>query len=118
MRLKDKIALITGAGNGIGRASAYRFAAEGARVAALDIDGAAVEATASALPAESPGEIPSYRVDVRKAAQVQDVVSRVLDRFGRLDVFYSNAAIMRGGSVVDLSEEDWDAMFAANVKVI
>lgn len=116
MRLKDKIAIVTGAGSGIGRASALRFAAEGARVIAADINAEGAAQTVDMLQADAPGSIDALQVDVSQASQVEDLMTSAVERHGRLDVVYSNAAIMRDGSVVDISEEDWDAQFAVNVK--
>ena len=67
-------------------------------------------------PSGSPGGVRGVEADVGDAAQVRDLMAGVHRRFGRLDVVFGNAGIMRDGSVVDLSEEDWDAMFEVNVK--
>ena len=116
MRLEGKVAIVTGAAGGIGRASCLRFAREGAQVLTADIQADAVQETAQLAPADGPGTIVARTVDVGRADQVEAMVAAAVERFGRLDVVFSNAAIMRDGSVVDLSEEGWDAMFAANVK--
>ncbi|MBV7337605.1 glucose 1-dehydrogenase [Chloroflexi bacterium TSY] len=116
MKLKNKIAIITGAAGGIGRAAALRFAAEGAQVIAIDNREDGVQDTARMVPVDSPGSISAFGVDVSQAAEVKDLISMTEERFGALDVIFSNAAIMRDGSVVDLPEDDWDAMFAVNVK--
>ena len=113
MRLEGKVAIVTGAAGGIGRASALRFAREGARVVAADIQAPGVEETAQLA---EDGAIVAQTVDVRQADQVERLVADTVARFGRLDVIFSNAAIMRDGSVVDLSEADWDDQFAVNVK--
>ncbi|MDA0338198.1 MAG: glucose 1-dehydrogenase [bacterium] len=116
MRLDSKVAIITGAGAGIGRASALRFAAEGAVVIAADIDAQGAQATAALRPADAPGRIIARQVDVAAAQSIEELVEAVMTEFGRLDVFFSNAGIQRDGSVIDLPEEDWDHMFAVNVK--
>ena len=115
MRLKDKVAVISGAGSGIGRASAQRFAAEGARVVAADIVAEHASETAQ-IASKDGAEVVAHTVDVSKADQVEELIADTVDRFGRLDIIYSNAGIMRDGSVVDLSEADWDALFGVNVK--
>ena len=115
MRLKDKIAIITGAGSGIGRASVHRFAAAGARVVAADIAAHNAEETAHSAATDG-AEVVSHAVDVSKADQVERLIADTIARWGRLDIIYSNAGIMRDGSVVDLPEEDWDALFGVNVK--
>ena len=111
MRLEGKVAIVTGAGGGIGRASARRFASEGATVIAADINAAGVAETAA--DSES---IHAHTVDVTNGESVKEMVSNVVERFGRLDVVFSNAGIMRDGNVIDLSEDDWDAMFNVNAK--
>lgn len=114
MRLQDKGVIITGAAGGIGRASCLRFAQEGARVLAVDVNAEGLAGTVAAH--EGAGSIVAHVADVSRAAEVEGMVAAAVDRFGRLDALFSNAAIMRDGSVVDLPEDDWDAMFAANVK--
>jgi NAD(P)-dependent dehydrogenase (short-subunit alcohol dehydrogenase family) len=116
MRLQDKVAIVTGAAGGIGRASVRRFAQEGARVVAADIQAQGVEETAQQVNADFPGAVIAQTVDVGKADQVENLVAHAVAHFGRLDILFSNAAIMLDGSVVDLPEADWDALFAVNVK--
>ena len=116
MRLANKVTIITGAAGGIGLATAIRFAEEGAQVIAADIKEEGSGETRDGLASDPGGSIHRVQVDVSQADQVEDLVASTVDRFGRLDVIHSNAAIMLDGSVVDLPEEDWDAMFAVNVK--
>ena len=116
MQLKGKTAIITGAAGGIGRATALRFAQEGARVVAADIQEKGVEETARIVNTDYPDAVIAHRVDVSRGDQVKRLIAETVLHFGRLDVVFSNAAIMRDGSVVDLSEEDWNALFDANVK--
>ena len=111
MRLEGKVAIVTGAGGGIGRASAHRFASEGATVIAADINAASVAETAA-----QSDSIHAHTVDVTNGDSVQEMVTSTVELFGRLDVVFSNAGIMRDGSVIDLSEDDWDAMFNVNAK--
>lgn len=117
MRLSGKVAIVSGAGSGIGRASALLFASEGASVVAVDINRAGVTATAAqARRKKAPGTVEPVTADVSRSSDVARLVRTALDRFGSIDVVFSNAGIMRGGSVVDLSEEHWDELFAVNVK--
>ena len=93
MRLSDKIAIVTGAASGIGRAAAVRFASEGATVFAADTNEAGIRETAELSDAIEP-----LAADVSSAASVVAMVQTVVDRHGRLDVVFSNAGIMRDGN--------------------
>lgn len=116
-RLQDKVAVITGAGNGMGAAGASRFAAEGASVLVADADGDAAAATASAV-TEAGGDALAFEVDVRDAAAVEDMVAAALRRWGGLDVLYNNAGISPAGDgdTTETTEEVWDLTFEVNVK--
>ena len=116
MRLENKIAIITGAGGGIGAASVRRFAREGAKVIAVDVNGEQLEKTVNAINADFPNSTTARVANVGKASQVETLVTTTVSELGRLDIVFSNAGIMRDGSVVDLSENDWDDLFAVNVK--
>ncbi len=105
-RLGDRVALITGAGSGIGRASAVRFAAEGAAVMCADIDTQAAEGTV-ALIEEAGGRAASTGFDVTDAGQVQDAIDGTAARFGKVNVLFNNAGV--GGGF------DWDQTIAVNL---
>ena len=115
MRLQGRTALITGAGSGIGRATAELFAAEGADVAILDRDGQAAESAASDISAAGCEAHPVV-ADVSLADEITAAVDRAARLLGRLDIVYNNAGVGSSGSVVDTTEEDWDRCFAVNVK--
>jgi len=111
-RLADKVALITGAGTGIGRCTAELFAQEGARVAVLDIAGAAAEETAHRI-VQAGGAAIALQTDVTDPDSVQAAVRRVVEAFGRLDVLHNNAGGSTGqdSNVVDVPlEEFWRAI--------
>ncbi len=114
-RMEGKVAIVTGSTSGIGRASAERFAEEGAKVVIngrrRELGQEVVEGIRSAG-----GEASYCYADVSEADQVRDLVRFAVDTYGRLDVLMSNAYSGRGGSVVDLREEDWDYAFAMTVK--
>jgi meso-butanediol dehydrogenase/(S,S)-butanediol dehydrogenase/diacetyl reductase len=107
MLLKDKVALITGAGSGIGRASAIRFAQEGAKVMVADVRAESAQDTANAIE-KAGGTAKSVAVDVRVAAQVEKMVEETVRAFGRLDVLFNNAGVYVSKNVVETTEEDWD----------
>jgi NAD(P)-dependent dehydrogenase (short-subunit alcohol dehydrogenase family) len=115
MRLADKVALITGAGAGIGRATALLFGQEGAKVVVQDLDPATAQETAKLL-TQVGGEAVSIGGDVTSNADAEAMVKLAVHTYGRLDVLFNNAGIWRGGTILDISEEDWDRTMAVNVK--
>ena len=119
MRLAGKVALITGAGGGMGRLAAQVFAREGARVVLADVSQDAGE-TAAGEVTRAGGEAIFVQADVARERDVQTLVRRGLEAFGRLDVLYNNAGIFPAddGSVVDVAEDVWDRVMAVNLKGI
>jgi len=114
-RLEGRRAIVTGAGSGIGRAIALRFAAEGARVAVADVDEAAAAQVAAELGAGE-GNVVSRRVDVSRAAEVEALVGWVVERWGGLDVMVNNAGVGVAATTPDTEEADWDRLMAVNLK--
>jgi NAD(P)-dependent dehydrogenase (short-subunit alcohol dehydrogenase family) len=114
-RLDGKVAVITGAGSGIGRAAALLFASEGAAVAVVDLAVAAAKETAAAI-ADRGGHALAVSADVSDAEQVDGAFGQITREFGRVDVLYNNAGANSSGSVVDATEDDWDRCFAVNAK--
>jgi len=117
MRLANKVALITGAGAGIGRATALLFAQEGAKVVAQDLRVEAGQETVDLIH-KNQGEAMYIGGDVVHAADAEAMVRAAVQRYGSLDVLFNNAGIWRGGTILDISEEDWDRTMAVNVKGI
>jgi len=115
MRVKDEVALVTGAGRGIGRATALLLAKEGASLALCDIVQESVEKVAKEV--EGLGrQALTARVDVARRSEVNEMVRRTVDRFGRIDILINNAGIAQVVSIDQLSEPDWDRMLDVNLK--
>ena len=116
MKLTDRVALITGAGSGIGQATALLFAREGARVAVVDVREEAAKATAQEIE-RAGGQTLALRADVSRAADNQAAVEQTVARWGRLDIFYANAGVPeRPTPVEDVDEATFDRIMAVNVK--
>lgn len=117
MRLKDKIAIVTGAGSGFGRGIATRFVEEGARVVLADINVAAGQAAVEGL--GNIGAATFCKADVSHNADMRALVQATLDRFGGLDIFVNNAGIThRRQPLLEVDEATFDRIFAVNVKSI
>ena len=117
MKLNQRVAAITGAGSGIGRAMALRFASEGARILAADVNALAAEQTADAV-REQGGEAVPFAVNVVEPEQVRLMVERARSAFGRLDMLCNNAGIGSTTTVVDQDPDEWDRVMAVNVKSV
>lgn len=114
--LTSKTALITGAARGIGKAIALRFAAEGANVAFTDLviddNGKATEAEIAALGVKAKG----YASNAADFGQTEEVVSKIKEDFGTIDILVNNAGITKDGLMLRMSEQQWDAVIAVNLK--
>lgn len=123
MLLKDKVALITGGGNGIGRAIVLRFLEDGAKVITIDMDEAGLEET-RAEAEKAGGKVTTMKANVTVREEVQGVVNALIKEHGRLDVLINNAGITRDalttrvkdGDVKLMSDEQWDAVLNVNLK--
>ena len=117
MRLKDKVALITGSGSGIGRESALLFAREGAKVLVVDLKEELGKKTVEEIK-KTNGEASFFRADVSNANEVQAMIQHAEDTLGELNVLFNNAGIFpdQDGSVLDTEEDVWDLVMQVNLK--
>jgi NAD(P)-dependent dehydrogenase (short-subunit alcohol dehydrogenase family) len=113
MDTADKVAIVTGAGRGIGKRIAERLAMEGVRVALADIDREAAEGLAEYLRKSFKVDTASKRTDVRKKS---DLVDMALTRFGRIDVLVNSAGVMVPSAFSDITAEQWDDVMASNLR--
>jgi 3-oxoacyl-[acyl-carrier protein] reductase len=114
--LEGKVAIVTGASRGIGRAIAERFAAEGARVVVNYVSGSSsAEKVVTSIVARG-GDAIAVQADVSRSADVAALIAATLDRFGRIDILVNNAGIMVTKGVLETSEDDWDRTLDINLK--
>lgn len=116
MDLQGKVGIVTGGGQGIGRACALAMSAAGAHVVVADIDGAAAEAVAASIAEQGGPEALAVTTDVGDLAQIDHMVRASVERFGHLDTLVNNAGVTRRAYIMDLDEEDFDRIHRVNVK--
>jgi len=115
MKLDGKVAIVTGAASGIGRASAIAFAHAGAKVVVADIDAQGGEETVAQI-AASGDQATFARVDVAKESEVRQMVDDTVARWGKIDILFNNAGIVLVKPLEEMSEAEWDRVMAINVK--
>ena len=115
MRLKDKVAIITGSARGIGYATALKFAREGAKVVVCDLDNQAVDAVVKEIRADG-GEAMGCRLDVTDPSTIAAAVKAVMDQYGRIDTLVNNAGIVDDAQLRKMSEQQFDRVLDINLK--
>jgi 3-oxoacyl-[acyl-carrier protein] reductase len=115
MRLTDKVSIITGAGQGIGRATALKFAAEGAKVAVCDINSAAADDTVEAIRGAG-GEAAGFYVDVTDKDSISRMVAGVMAKWGRIDTLVNNAGIVQDAQFKKMTDEQFERVIDVNLK--
>jgi len=115
MRLENKIAIVTGAGSGIGRGIALTFAKEGAKIVVADYVEEGGKATVEEIK-KMGGEAIFVKADVSKANEVKNIFNETMKNFGRVDILVNNAGIFRTGNFHEMAEQDWDAIININLK--
>jgi len=115
MKLSGKVAIVTGAGSGIGRASAILFADEGASVVVADIDAQRGEQTVAEI-AASGNQAVLARVDVAREVDVRRMVEDTVTRWGKIDILFNNAGVVLVKPLEEMTENEWDRVMAINVK--
>ncbi len=115
MRLQNQVAIVTGAGRGIGRGIALRLAEEGAAVTIADVAGESAQQTAQMVRTLGSRAV-ALEVDVSRSNQVEQMVTQTLDNFGKIDLLVNNAGIIKQKPLVDITEEEWDQTMSINLK--
>jgi 3-oxoacyl-[acyl-carrier protein] reductase len=115
MKLKDRVAIVTGAARGIGKAIATTFLREGAKVAIIDSDKERLEILKREIEKEYK-EAFTIPCDITKSSDVKEMVDQVHRKYGRIDILVNNAGIIRRGTIETLTEEDWDRVIEVNLK--
>jgi 3-oxoacyl-(acyl-carrier-protein) reductase len=115
MKLKDKVALITGAGSGIGEATALRFSEEGAKVVINDVNMESANRVLETIKKQG-GDAMVLKADISQKNEVDGMVEQIIEHFGKLDILVNNAGINRDAFAKKMTEEQWDSVIAINLK--
>lgn len=115
MRLKDKVAIITGSARGIGKATAVKFAQEGAKVVVCDVNLDQVNETVNEIK-NSGFEAIGFKMDVTKRAEIDGVIAATVAQYGKLDCIVNNAGITADNTLLKLAEDEWDRVININLK--
>jgi 3-oxoacyl-[acyl-carrier protein] reductase len=115
MRLRDKISIITGSARGIGRATALKFAAEGACVIVCDLDQASIDAVVKTITGQG-GKASGFVVDVTDRSSIDAMVSAVIAKYGRIDTLVNNAGIVQDARMINMTDDQFDKVIDVNLK--
>jgi 3-oxoacyl-[acyl-carrier protein] reductase len=115
MKLKDRVAIVTGAARGIGKAIALGFTREGAKIALVDVDQEILEVAKNEIK-RTKEEAIAIPCDITRSLEVKAMVDQVRNTFGRIDILVNNAGIIRRGTIETVTEEDWDRVIEVNLK--
>jgi 3-oxoacyl-[acyl-carrier protein] reductase len=116
MKLKDQVAIITGGAQGIGKSIGALLASEGCSIAVCDVNEELSQKTASEFESQYKVKTFATRMDVTKFPDCEDVVKKTLDKLGRIDILVNNAGITKDNLVMRMSDDEWDAVLAVNLK--
>jgi len=115
MKLKDRVAIVTGGARGIGKAIVLKLIREGAKVAIADVDKRELDTLKNEIE-KNKGDIINISCDITKSSEVKEMVGQVKRSFGRIDILVNNAGIIRRGTIETVTEEDWDRVIEVNLK--
>jgi 3-oxoacyl-[acyl-carrier protein] reductase len=115
-KLKDKVAIITGGAQGIGRAIAEKLAGEGVKVVIADVMEGDAKKTADEIASEKSVETYSLKVDVSSSQQTEEMVKKTVEKYGKIDIIVNNAGITRDNLLIRMSDDEWDKVIAINLK--
>lgn len=115
MRFVDKVAVVTGAGEGIGKATVLRFAQEGAKITLNDVNLSSVEYLREKLKEEGKREVLTIKANVSQRTEIESMFNQVMNKFGRIDILVNNAGIRKDAPIHRLSQEEWREVLATNL---